>query len=59
LPGKKIYVADALSRTKIEETMLTDNFEENIPVCPFEEYYEGIMISVRSLQRSEGDFSTP
>jgi len=31
LPGKENYVSDALSRTKIEETMFTDNFEENIP----------------------------
>jgi len=31
LPGKENYVADALSRTKIDETMYTDNSEENIP----------------------------
>jgi len=31
LPGKENYVADALSRTKIEETMYTENSEENIP----------------------------
>jgi len=30
LPGKENYVADALFRTKIEETMYTDNSEENI-----------------------------
>jgi len=30
-PGKENYVADALSRTKIGETMYTDNSEENIP----------------------------
>jgi len=29
--GKENYVADALSRTKIEETMYTDISEENIP----------------------------
>jgi len=30
-PGKENYVADELCRTKIEETMFTDSFEENIP----------------------------
>jgi len=31
LPGKENYISEALSRTKTEETMYTDNSEENIP----------------------------
>jgi len=31
LSGKENYVADAISRTKIEENIFTDPFAENIP----------------------------